>query len=338
MLGASARAVLRRAGRGACRSCAYGEWAKASETTRGSSDGGIAVFGAYADEYDAARPAYPAPFWDDIEAECRSAAAASPSFSPSTSLGTALDVAAGTGRGAFELVRRGCWESVVAVDLDKGMLQQARRGARDRGLPELATMHAAAEDLGEVADGSVDLLVCLQAFHWFEPPAAALAEFRRVLAPGRGRLVIAWNDRDLSVPWVRELEDLVEAANPRYSRWLKQASHVTEQGAIFPPARFAAAATAAAAAAASSVADADARERAGGIVTGLHSYANTSEGCTADTLVELMDTMSYLRNALDEPQRATFQARLREMVAARHGDAPFALPWVTNAYFLRPVP
>ena len=318
------RAVLRSAGGSTFWQRAYGEWAKANETVRNADDGGIAVFGAYAEEYDAVRPSYPVLFWDDIEEECRSAIAAV-ATAPLPSLGTALDVAAGTGRGAFELARRGCWDSIVAVDLDKDMLAQARRGAREHGLPELSTMHAAAEDLREVADGSVNLLVCLQAFHWFVS-ADALAEFRRVLTPESGRLIIAWNDRDLSVPWVCELEELIEAANPRYNRWLKQASHVVEHGNIFPPAGFAA------------TAEMDGTTGTGACRAGvrLNSYANASGGCTADALVELMNTMSYVRNALDEPQRAKFQARLREMVEAHHGDKPFELPWVTNAYFLRP--
>jgi len=41
---------------------------------------------------------------------------------------------------------------------------------------------------------SVDLVVCCQSFHWFNP-APTLLEFHRILKP-TGRLAVVWNDRD----------------------------------------------------------------------------------------------------------------------------------------------
>ena len=46
-------------------------------------------------------------------------------------------------------------------------------------------------------------------------------------------LVVAWNDRDQSVPWVAEYEGLIEKYNPRYRRELKLAEHVTDHGRLF---------------------------------------------------------------------------------------------------------
>lgn len=65
----------------------------------------------------------------------------------------------------------------MGVDASDGMLEKARaRSATVRWI----LGHA--EDL-PLPDGSVDAVVTTTAFHFFDQPAA-LAEFRRVLAPG----------------------------------------------------------------------------------------------------------------------------------------------------------
>jgi SAM-dependent methyltransferase len=51
----------------------------------------------------------------------------------------------------------------------------------------------------------VDAVVVASAWHWMDPDTA-VPEVARVLRPS-GRLVIVWNRRDRSVPWVGELED-----------------------------------------------------------------------------------------------------------------------------------
>ena len=55
------------------------------------------------------------------------------------------------------------------------------------------------------------------AFHWFAT-RAALQEFSRVLRPG-GHLVLIWNRKDESIPWAREIEELLTKYQddaPRY--------------------------------------------------------------------------------------------------------------------------
>ena len=56
-----------------------------------------------------------------------------------------------------------------------------------------------------LADGSIDMVVAAQAFHWFEP-AGTRAEFKRILRPG-GFIVLIWNERQLNTtPFLIEYE------------------------------------------------------------------------------------------------------------------------------------
>jgi ubiquinone/menaquinone biosynthesis C-methylase UbiE len=74
---------------------------------------------------------------------------------------------------------------VVGCDFSRGMLAQAR--ARSEAL---ALARGDAQHL-PFAAGAFDAVVSTEAFHWFPDPEAALAGFRRVLAPG-GRLLVAF--------------------------------------------------------------------------------------------------------------------------------------------------
>ena len=338
----------------------YGEWAgedNAAGPATVSGRAGSTVFSEYADEYDVHRPTYPAEMWDVVDAACaqatqrtqpdlrvysdaetyRPVTEESPRTWPNDSdgaaavaapFGTALDIAAGTGRGALELARRGRFQEVIATDLDHGMLAQAQASARAREL-HVGTLHAPAEELTGVHDGTVDLCVSLQAFHWFDAENA-LREFRRVLDPERGVLLLAWNDRDTTVPWIQEMEALLEECNPLYNRRLKQTEHVTSDGKIFWP-MFVPVEE-------GSGEDAKDLEEWGGSAREVSclQFTNPTRGMTSDGLVAQMRTMSYVRNALDDTQLTSFESRLRKIVADYHGDAPFDMPWTTKAYLLKP--
>ena len=66
-------------------------------------------------------------------------------------------------------------------------------------------------------DASIDVVTVAQAFHWFDAPSA-LAEVARVLRPG-GRLVLLWNERDESTPWVAEMSRLIAWHERTVSRY-----------------------------------------------------------------------------------------------------------------------
>ncbi len=104
----------------------------------------------------------------------------------------AADIGAGTGIWARQIATRGV--RVLAVEPNVAM----RAAAAPHPLVEWREGTAEATGL---ADASVDLVTCAQAFHWFRPPEA-LAEFARILRPG-GRLALVWNNRDHSDPLTR---------------------------------------------------------------------------------------------------------------------------------------
>lgn len=144
-------------------------------------------FSSAAATYARIRPAYARPAIGAIKDRCRG--------------GRVLDVGAGTGILTGQLTRAGL--DVTAVEPLGPMAHQLRLS-----LPTVPVCLGVAESL-PLATSSVDSVVAGQAFHWFDAPAA-LAECRRVLRTG-GTLALVWNVRDASVPWVRALDDLVDA-------------------------------------------------------------------------------------------------------------------------------
>ena len=120
-----------------------------------------------------------------------------------------LEVGAGTGK--FIAVLKECGAEITAVEPVAGMREQLVHA-----FPDITVLAGNAESI-PLPDGSVDAVVCAQAFHWFAT-AAALQEMQRVLVPG-GRLGLIWNVRDESVPWMAELTAITdpwEGDTPRY--------------------------------------------------------------------------------------------------------------------------
>jgi SAM-dependent methyltransferase len=113
---------------------------------------------------------------------------------------TILELAAGVGdTGIAAASRLGPSGELISTDFSAQMVDAARRRAEELGVSnvEFRTMDAERMDL---ADESVDGVLCRWGYMLMADPAAALAETRRVLRPG-GRVAFSvWAD-PASNPW-----------------------------------------------------------------------------------------------------------------------------------------
>lgn len=112
---------------------------------------------------------------------------------------TVLDLAAGTGKLTRLLVPTGA--TIIAVEPVEAM-----RAKLVEVVPGVEVRDGTAEAL-PLGDASVDCVTVAQAFHWFRA-RDALGEIDRVLRPGGG-LALIWNSRDVSVPWVTRLNQVI---------------------------------------------------------------------------------------------------------------------------------
>lgn len=112
---------------------------------------------------------------------------------------TVVDLGAGTGKLTRLLVPTGA--HLMAVEPSAAMREQF-----SRAVPGVAVLDGDATAL-PFDEASVDGVTVAQAFHWFDVPSST-AEFARVLRPDGG-VGLIWNERDASVPWVRELNAII---------------------------------------------------------------------------------------------------------------------------------
>ena len=199
-------------------------------------------------DYVKFRPGYPAEAIEAILANCRGGAFQTPQREALV----AADIGAGTGISARLLAKRGV--RVFAIEPNEAMrsagvvaseslqgsgLSSPRSSDTTNGLesPPLCDVTnlidwrvGTAEATG-LDEASVDLILCAQSYHWFEP-VAACREFARILKPG-GRLALMWNDADERDPVARGYYDLVRTA----SRGVGPTSHqrVAKAPKVMPP-------------------------------------------------------------------------------------------------------
>ncbi|MDO9407890.1 class I SAM-dependent methyltransferase [Patulibacter sp.] len=151
-----------------------------------------------------------------------------------------LDLPTGGGL-ALKTLRPDHGLDYVAADLSTEMLDRAASRASSRALTGVRFAEADASAL-EFADDAFDVVLSLTGLHCFAEPAAALAEFRRVLRPG-GELRLttvvrgAGRRHDDAVRLLRGLGVFGHVGTPEdLGRWLDEAGfrHVdrSQSGAL----------------------------------------------------------------------------------------------------------
>jgi SAM-dependent methyltransferase len=126
--------------------------------------------------------------------------------------GEVADVGAGTGKFTRLLLERG--SIVYAVEPNDAMREAAVESLG--GIPGFSAVPGSAENT-LLPDGSVNHIVCAQAFHWFDRERAK-AEFRRILKPG-GKAALIWNSRlTHGTPFLDAYEKLLQKYGIDYER------------------------------------------------------------------------------------------------------------------------
>ena len=105
-----------------------------------------------------------------------------------TKASVVADIGSGTGISSEPFLRNG--NAVYAVEPNREMREAAEESLASRA--GFHSVEGTAEKTG-LKDASVDVVAAMQAFHWFDGPAAR-GEFKRILRPG-GRVVLVWNTR-----------------------------------------------------------------------------------------------------------------------------------------------
>lgn len=209
---------------------------------------------------------------------------------------TTVEVGAGTGK--FMPVMQQCGGRIVAVEPVDAMRDQLIRA-----FPEVEALAGSADAI-PLPDGSVDAVVCAQAFHWFAT-AAAVQDMRRVLRPG-GVLGLIWNGRDETVPWVAALSAITDpwqGDTPRYRTgdWRR----------AFPAPGFE--------------------------FVGERRVRNTHVGCPEDVIVKRTLSVSFIA-ALPPERQADVARQVRALIAGTPelaGSTEIAFPYETAMFAWR---
>ncbi len=100
--------------------------------------------------------------------------------------------------------------AVFAVELDETMLAAAQAATRDAGSTNITFIQGDAMKLGDLIDGTVDLVLIANTFHGAPDHTGLARAVRRSLEPGGTFVVINW--------WPKPREETVVLGKPRGPR------------------------------------------------------------------------------------------------------------------------
>jgi len=147
-----------------------------------------------------------------------------------------LDVGVGFGKSLLCLDEHFCPEKIIGLDIDPGVIDEARELANEcHAKVEFKIGNAAKIEL---ADESVDMVFCHQTFHHIVDQESAINEFYRVLKPG-GLLLFAESTRKYIHSWIikwlfRHPMDVQKTAE-QYLNMIEAAGfHFSERNVSYP--------------------------------------------------------------------------------------------------------
>ncbi|SFB82748.1 Methyltransferase domain-containing protein [Parapedobacter composti] len=174
-------------------------------------------FSDRAENYDRFRPGYPPGLVDFIRERI-----------PSREDVVIAEIAAGTGIFTELLARWG--NPVYVVEPNADMRQLALR--RLAAFKNCTFIEGTAESTG-LPDGSVDLIVSAQAFHWFDA-AKAKAEFKRI-GHGNPLVAIVWNLRNTDSAFESGYESLIRRYSVDYLKVSQRKMKTADVSAFYAP-------------------------------------------------------------------------------------------------------
>jgi len=140
---------------------------------------------------------------------------------------TVADVGSGTGISTEMFLKNG--NIVFAVEPNVDM-----RAAAEQLLSTYPNFHSVngTAEATTLPDDSIDLVVCAQAFHWFNKAVAA-AEFTRIARPG-AVVAVVFNDRKTETsPLLAGYDKLLRAHGTDYKQVSRTTTTVDQLGAMF---------------------------------------------------------------------------------------------------------
>lgn len=101
---------------------------------------------------------------------------------------------------------------VICIEPNKEMREAAERLLSF--YKNFESINGTAEET-TLADSSIDLIICAQAFHWFDAEKSR-EEFKRILKPDRYTSLI-WNSRRFDTPFLKDYEELLQQFGTDYN-------------------------------------------------------------------------------------------------------------------------